>query len=432
MNTKYILLILVLGACAFAQTITISEKNVSRIVQTLSSDDMRGRSALAPADIERATAFIENEFKQIGLSPLPGLQGFRQSFTKERVRPGNIDVTADGKPIPNEEVLVISDNKNIEHTNTASAVSVSFDASIADIRSHFFQRFSAFMRDTTSTLMVVAPEFRGPFNELKGYFREHFTGNRTHDKIVLLGAPADASFSVNVTQHIETITMNNVVGIIPGTTRPDEMVLFSAHYDHIGILPPVEGDSIANGADDNASGTAAVIELARYFKKAENHHRTLVFVAFTAEESGGLGSKYFSEQLDPEKIVAMLNIEMIGKPSKWGRDAAFITGYDKSDLGSILATNAKGTGFSFHPDPYPEQNLFYRSDNATLARLGVPAHTISTDQIDSDPYYHTVDDEFSTIDVKNIAATIRAIAAGARTIVEGTDTPSRIDKTTVR
>jgi Predicted aminopeptidases len=144
-----------------------------------------------------------------------------------------------------------------------------------------------------------------------------------------------------------------------------------------------------------------------------------------------LGSKHFSEQLDPEDIVAMINIEMIGKQSKWGKNVVFMTGHERSDLGRILERNVQGTEFSFKPDPYPELGLFYRSDNATLARLGVPAHTISTDQIDVDKFYHTVDDEFETLDIENIISTIRAIAAGSRSLVDGTDTPTRIDKTLV-
>jgi Peptidase family M28. len=87
--------------------------------------------------------------------------------------------------------------------------------------------------------------------------------------------------------------------------------------------------------------------------------------------------------------MAMFNIEMIGKPSKWGQNFAFITGHERSDFGEILQKNLTGTQFEFRADPYPKQNLFYRSDNATLARLGVPAHTISTDQIDTDKLYHT-------------------------------------------
>jgi Zn-dependent M28 family amino/carboxypeptidase len=98
----------------------------------------------------------------------------------------------------------------------------------------------------------------------------------------------------------------------------------------------------------------------------------------------------------------------------------------------ILQKNLTGTPFQFKPDPYPEQDLFYRSDNATLARLGVPAHTISTDEIDIDKFYHSVNDEVETLNVSNITLTIRAIALSAKTIVSGEDTPKRIDKASVR
>ena len=220
----------------------------------------------------------------------------------------------------------------------------------------------------------------------------------------------------------------NVVGVIPGKTKPEEFVVFSAHYDHLGkfLAKPMAGDSIANGADDDASGTTAVIELANYFKKVNDNDRTLIFVAFVGEELGGYGAKYFSKQLNPDKVVAMFNIEMIGKASKFGTNSAFITGYERSDFGPILQKSLKGTKFTFYPDPYPEQNLFFRSDNATLARLGVPAHTISTDQIDIDKLYHTVKDEFSSLDVGNITATIKAIALSSRGIVSGKDTPTRV------
>jgi Zn-dependent M28 family amino/carboxypeptidase len=220
--------------------------------------------------------------------------------------------------------------------------------------------------------------------------------------------------------------LNNIAGIIPGKTKATEFVIFSGHYDHLGIIEADKGDSIANGADDDASGITAVISLARHYKKLNNNARTLIFVAFTGEESGMLGSKYFSEQMNPDAVTAMFNIEMIGKESKFGKKAAFITGFDQSDFGEILQKNLVGTGFTFHPDPYKEQNLFYRSDNATLAALGVPAHTISTDKIDVDKFYHTVKDEFETLDVENIKATIEAIALSSRGIVNGTETPRRI------
>ncbi|QEH40581.1 M20/M25/M40 family metallo-hydrolase [Chitinophaga sp. XS-30] len=231
----------------------------------------------------------------------------------------------------------------------------------------------------------------------------------------------------SVTEEEGPKFLHNVAGMIKGSSHPDEYVIFSGHYDHIGIRKAVEGDSIANGADDDASGITAVILLAEYFKQ-HPPARSVIFAAFTAEEIGGFGSRFFSQQLDPEKIVAMFNIEMIGKESKFGRNSAFITGFERSDFGEMLQRNLEGSSFQFHPDPYPEQRLFYRSDNATLARLGVPAHTISTTQIDKDTLYHSVDDEVESLDMKNIADIIEAIAVSAKSIVDGKDTPVRIRK----
>jgi Zn-dependent M28 family amino/carboxypeptidase len=267
---------------------------------------------------------------------------------------------------------------------------------------------------------------------MKGYMESRFLSNRKGNKIFVVGDYEPTSYTVKANQNKEPLILNNVIGILPGKTKPDEIVVFSAHYDHLGIIKPVEGDSIANGADDDASGTTAVIELARYFKKKNNNSRTLVFVAFTAEEMGGFGSQYFSEQMNPDKVVAMFNIEMIGKESKFGKNTAFITGYERSDFGEILNKNLTATQFKFHPDPYPEQNLFYRSDNATLARQGVPAHSISTDQIPTDKLYHSVNDEFESMDIENIVSAIQAIALSSKTIVGGEDTPKRIDKSTLR
>lgn len=219
---------------------------------------------------------------------------------------------------------------------------------------------------------------------------------------------------------------NNVVGVIKGKSKPEEYVVFSGHFDHLGNQGEGE-DKIFNGANDDASGVTAVIALANYFQKWNQNERTLIFVAFTGEETGGFGSYFFSKSIDTNKIVAMFNLEMIGTHSKWGKDSAYITGYEMSDFGKILQQNLTGSHYTFYPDPYPDEHLFYRSDNAKLAVFGVPAHTISTSKMDTEPNYHKVTDEVSTLDLDNMTRIIEAIAKSSISIIQGKDTPTRLE-----
>ena len=220
---------------------------------------------------------------------------------------------------------------------------------------------------------------------------------------------------------------NNVIGILPGKSKPNEYVVFSAHYDHLG-LESSGADKVYNGANDDASGVTAVISLAKYFKELHDNERTIIFVTFTGEEVGGFGSKYFSQGINPNNVVAMFNIEMIGTESKWGKNSAYITGFEKSNFGEILQKNLKGSDFSFYPDPYPSEQLFYRSDNARLAAVGVPAHTISTSKMDSEPNYHKLSDEIGTLNLDNMTEIIKSIAISSKSIIKGIDTPSRVEK----
>ena len=298
-------LLVLLGLTAQAQS-GIQKSEVTRIETELSSDAMEGRALFTPG-IEKASVFIEGEFKRIGLTYYKELQSYRQDF-------------------------LIKDKK-----------------------------------------------------------------------------------------------ANNVIGIIPGKSKPNEYVIFSGHYDHLGMKESGD-DKVFNGANDDASGITAVITLAEFFKKKNDNARTLIFVAFTGEETGGYGSAFFSNSINADEVVAMFNIEMIGTDSKWGKNSAYITGFERSDFGTILQKNLVGSGFNFYQDPYPQEQLFYRSDNARLAALGVPAHTISTSKMDVEPNYHKLSDEISTLDMDNMTEIIKSIAISSQTIISGKDTPSRVPK----
>lgn len=404
----------------------IKQDDVEKVIKTLSADDMQGRATFTPG-IEKAAKYIESQYKEAGLVPLKGNKDFRQNFSMMRNSPLKSLASINGKVISADSVLAISNVASFNWSNNPDVQVVKLEAG-----KNFRTEYMNYMKSGKKMLILVDPQFTSTFKNIKGRAARGMTSfkkTEEQDLVFVLGHFDDVkSFEVSYTGKSEELPLFNIAGMIPGKSKPDEYVVFSGHYDHLGIIKPVKGDSIANGADDDASGTTAVITLAKYYKKLNNNARTLIFVAFTAEEIGEFGSQYFATTVDPDKVVAMFNIEMIGKASKFGENSAFITGFERSDFGTILQKNLEGTAFKFYPDPYPQQNLFYRSDNASLAAVGVPAHTISTDQIDIDKLYHTVGDEFSSLDVANITSTIRAIALSSRTIVSGQDTPKRVPK----
>lgn len=221
------------------------------------------------------------------------------------------------------------------------------------------------------------------------------------------------------------IKMFNVIGVLEGKSKKNEYVIVSAHYDHLGTKKTGE-DKIYNGANDDASGVTGVLALAAYFKEKNENERSIVFVAFTAEEMGLIGSKHFGKDIDASKFVAGINLELIGKEPKTGPKTAWLTGFDRSDFGKIIQKNLEGTGYKLYPDPYPKFNLFFRSDNASLAKLGVPSHTFSTTPIDIDPDYHKLSDEATTLNITVLTETVKAVAKGTESIINGKDTPTRV------
>lgn len=403
----------------------ITKDKVEHIISTLSSDSMQGRRAFTPG-VEKAARFIAGEFERTGLEPLEGLESYRQPFIVYQFSVDTAALKINGQNIHRRDFFFISNHSEINWDDLSEQEIYNIPAS-----GNFQQAFSQINQAENNTVVLVDTAHKDIFNRYANYFGREARGFNVNvgptRLFIVTSLDQINSGSFYVTQKVNKREAFNVAGKITGTEHPDKYVLFSAHYDHIGILKPVEGDSIANGADDDASGTTAVMMLAGYFKRLGPQARTVIFVAFTAEEAGGYGSQYFSQQLNPTDIVAMFNIEMIGKPSKFGPNTAFLTGFEMTDMGKILRQNLEKTPYMIYPDPYPGQNLFFRSDNATLARLGVPAHTFSSDQIDKDPYYHTVNDEFETLDLEHLTHMIRAIALSSRSIVSAEDTPIRIN-----
>ncbi|MCC2545283.1 M20/M25/M40 family metallo-hydrolase [Hymenobacter sp. BT175] len=408
----------------------VSAATVERVARTLAADDMQGRAS-TQAGGQKAAQFLAAEFQQLGLQPLPGQGSFEQVFPLYQSTPAALYVTINGRTIPKGEALLVSSQP---HLNWTSEDDPRPRVVVIEAGANYDREIRSLLRPSENTMVLVDPAHAAAFKRTAAYlakggpWRAEKVQPFSTVLVQMAGPMANAKFRVAANAATKATEIRNVVGVLPGKdpTRAAEQVIFSAHYDHIGILPPVAGDSIANGADDDASGTAAVVALAEYFGKRKDNQRTLIFVAFTAEEMGGFGSRHFATQINPAQVVAMFNIEMIGKMSKFGPNTAFITGYEKSDFGKILQAGVQGSPFRFEPDPYPAQNLFLRSDNATLARYGVPAHSISTDQIPTDKLYHSVKDEISSLDFPNMTAVVAGVARGAAGIVAGTQTPSRL------
>ena len=411
---------------AVSKAPAVSAATVARVVRTLAADDMQGRGTGQPGGL-RAAQFLAGEFSRIGLQPLPGQTSFEQTFTAYQSQSGPATAVINGQTIVATQIMVASGQPQLTWTSEDAA-----PVEVLRVGPGDKFRLGRLLHPTANTLAIIDTTHAKEFAQLANYFSQ---GTMSAEQpqpyatvMVLATAPAALKYRISATTTLRPVQLRNVVGFLPGhdPQRGNEEIVFSGHYDHLGTLKPTAGDSIANGADDDASGTTAVVALAEYFKKKNDNARPLIFVAFAAEEVGGFGSQFFSKQLDPQQVVAMFNIEMIGKEAKFGPNTAFITGYERSDFGPLLQANLAGSKFRFEPDPYPEQNLFYRSDNATLARLGVPAHTISTDQIPTDKLYHSVDDEVESMNLDNMTAVIQAIAQSATGIVAGRQTPTRI------
>ncbi|MBX3283417.1 MAG: M20/M25/M40 family metallo-hydrolase [Acidobacteria bacterium] len=215
----------------------------------------------------------------------------------------------------------------------------------------------------------------------------------------------------------------NAIGKITGTdaTLGSQVILISSHLDHLGVRDNAPGDDkIFNGADDDASGTVAVLEVARALGAGKKPKRTVYFVCFGSEEAGGFGAGYFVKNLPfpQDKFVANLEFEMIGRPdAKVKPDELWLTGYERSNLGPELAKR----GAKLVQDPHPEENFFRRSDNYTLARQGIIAHTVSSFGLHKD--YHHASDEIKTIDFAHMTHAINSMIEPIRWLVNSDFVP---------
>ncbi|WP_136668839.1 M20/M25/M40 family metallo-hydrolase [Flavobacterium sp. H122] len=223
----------------------------------------------------------------------------------------------------------------------------------------------------------------------------------------------------------------NIVGVIEGTDPKlkNEFVVIGAHYDHIGSSKEIEGDIIANGANDNAVGTTAVTELVKYFGTNRNNKRSIILALFTAEEKGLLGSRHLAQNMKKNDVDVyfMFNFEMIGVPMKGKDMLVYMTGITKSNMAKKMNEYAGEKLVGYLPAESHYQ-LFKASDNYPFYQeYNIPAHTISTFDFENYEFYHHVDDEFEKMDIKHMEKVINTTIPVLEKMINASEKEIKLD-----
>ncbi len=262
-------------------------------------------------------------------------------------------------------------------------------------------------QEAAKKMPTMAVQVEGSSEEAMGSFNVLMVNDSAQGVLRNLEDGTVLHFNGHAGEEEKSYTWN-AVGILRGrdASQKKNAILLSAHLDHLGVGAPVNGDNIYNGADDDASGTTAVLELARVLGQGPKPRRTVIFALFGSEEKGGLGSSFFREHppLPLTDIAANVEFEMIGRADpKVPDDTLWLSGWERSNLGPELASH----GAKLVGDPHPEQNFFQRSDNYVLAKKGVVAQTASSYGLHDD--YHQPSDDIAHIDFQHMTTAIASL-----------------------
>ena len=396
---------------------SIPATRVRDIMNVLAGDSLRGRGN-GSADLLKAGEFIIREFQEAGLQSLPGLYSLFHSFhpfggPKNNVRD---KLEWNGKSLRENDFLYLPASPGMYSPRQLTAFTV---IQVDSFTKNLLPRFANADKDLL--IWCLSPEKNGL--ELEELSMP--SGKSKNARLIVYATTPPDSLRLTAMETYFRQVEYNIIGILPGRARPTECIVFSAHYDHEGTVRKGK-DTIMNGANDNASGTTALLMLARYFALRNDNERTLIFCAFAGEEVGLKGSTELAKLLNPEKIKAGINLEMLGVP-QYGKKRVFITGERYSSLPDLLSKQLKAAGLKVIREPDEEKMLFMRSDNYPFVDKGIPFHTIMASD-DDDPCYHRPCDEVKRIDIPNLTAIIRAIATASRSLINGEETPGEVIK----
>lgn len=397
----------------------------------LAGPGLRGRGSATP-DEAIAAGYVASLFRDFGLKTAPGMTGYLQTAPVLRKRlTGAPTLTVDGVAVPGVSVLMTGGGTFGGTVAVTSTFAGGPDADVvvytgpADklmfLRRGLLPRTHLLLAaesDVTKRYLKAIggkPSLR-PVLDLNPVPRPA-ASLATLSAEAIAKIAAGATVSLDVPVAIEKATTTNAIGYLPGTDPTAGVILLSAHLDHLGVRPD---GVVMPGANDDASGTVTVIELARAFAKMPRQKRGLLFVCYGSEEIGGLGSTWFSEHppISLEDIVVNLEFEMVGaQDPKLPKGALMMTGSERSNLFGMM----KSQGALIAADPYPDQRFFERSDNYSLALKGIVAHTLSGWAVT--PTYHQPTDTIESIDINFMTNAIQSMIAPIRTLASGSFKP---------
>jgi aminopeptidase YwaD len=421
------------------QNWTVKPEWVTAHEYFLSSDVLAGRGS-ATRDEELTATYVASEFESYGLKPAPGMSGYLQ--TADLIAPrldGHASLKIGDSQLQEGEDFFLLTSPGTSVSSGELVRVAAADASKAKVapgcavlvtgaadQKSLFPAISALRRQGAGVILVAEtpalsalPQMFG--GETRVTVRLAEDAPRKTPTVILLHANAAEKLSliegaqIAVTVHElpqskprETF---NAIGYLPGSDPAAGTLLLTAHLDHLGMGRPVVGDSIYNGANDDAAGTTAVMEMAHALAAGPRLRRSVLFVCYGSEEIGELGSTYFGKHppVPLNDLVANVEFEMIGNQDpKMPPGVLLFTGWDRSNLGPTL----KEHGALLGPDPYPEQHFFERSDNYALALKGVVAHTAAG--WGTTPTYHQPSDDMAHLDIAFMTRAIQSLIEPVR------------------
>lgn len=415
----------------------INEAHAREVVGFLASDELAGRDTPSPG-LERAADYIADQMQKAGLRPGAGdswfhgykVKGFQLDSTAITV---TVYRDVKGKAVatktfePDTEVRLLRGCDLRDEQDRSATVVFADDPRVDNLLLAAAGRQATVLEvDDHDPMWLQSAGVHQAVIAGRSGARPVFVVRRGLLPRSVADEVKDTSY--RITWHTAApervdIGVRNVVGLLRGSGKPDEYVMVSAHYDHIGIGRPVNGDAINNGADDDASGTTAVVLLAEAMAKQPPPLRSVLFVCFSGEEKGLLGSRAFAA--DPPvplaRIVADLNIEMIGRPEVGKQKQAWITGSEYSDFAAIAKPALQRAGIEL-VDFRLARMLFAQSDNYSLARQGVVAHSLSAGSLHED--YHRPSDEVAKLDLPHMTAVIAGLHEVVRALADRAEPPA--------